>query len=73
MDYEPIPLSLSDWEVLLQVWDVSDNTAYQLPIKSIVESSSAVVIVYDVTSEINLCQINSLSSSLMSGWLESEK
>ena len=54
MDYEPIPLSLSDWEVLLQVWDVSDNTAYQLPIKPIVERSSAVVIVYDITSELNL-------------------
>ena len=54
MDYEPIPLSLSDWEVLLQVWDVSDNTAYQLPINPIVESSLAVVIVYDITSELNL-------------------
>ena len=42
MDYEPIRLSLSDWEVLLQVWDVSDNTAYQLPIKPLVKSSSAV-------------------------------
>ena len=54
MDYEPIPLSLSDWEVLLQVWDVSDNTAYQLPIKPIVERSLAVVILYDITSELNL-------------------
>ena len=54
MDYEPIPLSLSDWEILLQVWDVSDNTACQLPIKPIVERSSAVVIVYDITSELNL-------------------